>query len=89
MLESFIITEDIFSTFRYNEKNKIFIIINLILGVFFVIVTILIFLFIYFIYKYKQIENSFLNFIGILPAKFIVDDESFYKAIFKFGQYFY
>ena len=89
MLESFIITQDIFSTFRYNEKNKIFIIINLILGVFFVIVTILIFLFIYFIYKYKQIENSFLNFIGILPAKFIVDDESFYKAIFKFGQYFY
>ena len=89
MIESFLLTQNMFESFRNDEKRYIFVVVNLILGIYVVLLVILISLFVYFIYLYKKVENSFLNFIGILPAKFIADDESFYKAIFKFGQYFY
>ena len=89
MLESFLVTQKAFEMFRCNERKTNYIAINVIMICYIIIYVILISFAIYLIYSYKKIENSFLNFIGILPAKFIVDDESFYNAIFKFGQYFY
>ena len=89
MLEAFLLSQKAFEIFRNNEKYNIYTIINVIMAFYFVFFIILTICFIYFTYSYKKIENSFLNFIGILPSKFIVDDESFYKAINKFGKYFF
>ena len=89
MLESFLITQKAFEIFRSDERLVIFRIINIILAIYVIFYLILIVCIICMINSYKKIENSFLNFIGILPAKFIADDESFYNAIFKYGQYFY
>ena len=89
MMESFLLTQNAFEVFRNDEKNSIFKSIFIILVIYFIVMIFLIIIIICLIYSYKKEENSFLYFIGILPAKFIVDDESFYKAIFKFGQYFY
>ena len=89
MYNSFILTQTIFKDFRNKEKasvNKSILINLFIYSIFFVF---LIIFSIYIIYDYKNVENSFLNFIGILPDKFISDDEDFYKSIFKLGQYFY
>ena len=44
---------------------------------------------IYYIYSYKNVINSFFNFIGIMPAKFITDDDYLYKTILKLEQNFY
>ena len=89
MLESFLITQKAFEIFRSEEKKSIYTVINIIMVLYLFIFIILTSFLVYLIYAYKKIENSFLNFIGILPSKFIVDDETFYNAIFKFGQDFY
>jgi len=44
---------------------------------------------IYFIYEYKITINSFFNFIGILPTKFIFDDDNLYQSILKLEKDFY
>lgn len=55
--------------------------------VFFFIVLLVIALCCYFIYSYNKVGNSFWNFIGILPNKFISDDEAFYDSIIKLGEH--
>ena len=88
MVESFFKTKDYFESFGQDEKIYIYKIIGSITISYFIINIILIILFIYYIHGYKKVENSFLNFIGIFPSKFIADDENFYKSIFKFGEYY-
>ena len=89
LLESFLKTQNIFEVFRVDEKkymfqkNKIYIIIFGIIYFFFLIFMI------YYIYSYKNVINSFFNFIGIMPAKFITDDDYLYKTILKLEQNFY
>ena len=89
MLESFLLTQTIFDDFRNDEKQAIYKKNDIILFFYFIFYLIMIICLFCFIYSYKKTENSFLNFIGILPSKFIFDDESFYKAINKLGEYFY
>ena len=51
---------------------------------------VILFLFmLYFVYKSKDIFNSFMNFIGILPVKYLLEDPDFYKEILKLEQYIY
>ena len=89
MLEAFLMTQNIFEVFRNDEKLFIYSKLTYIFMIYIIFYSILVICSIYFIRNYKKIENSFLNFIGILPDKFIYDDEDFRKAIFKLGQYFY
>ncbi len=89
MLESFLKTQAIFDDFRIIERNYIFTKNNIILALYYIFYIIIIIFLIIFINDYKKTENSFLNFVGILPSIFIFDDESFYKAILRLGQYFY
>ncbi len=44
---------------------------------------------IYFVYKSKNIFNTFMNFIGIFPVKYLLEDSSLYKEILKLEQYIY
>ena len=44
---------------------------------------------IYFIYNFNYLFSSFLNFIGILPIKFLSEDKHFYYEIVKFGDKYF
>jgi hypothetical protein len=46
-------------------------------------------LLLYFVYKSKYIFNSFMNFIGIIPMKFLLEDPSFYKEILRLERFIY
>ena len=89
MLGSFLKTQKIFEVLRKDEKsyiykiNRIFLIIFCAIYLFFVIG------WVYYLYSYKNVINSFFNFIGILPGKFIADDEYLYKTILTLEQEFY
>ena len=89
MLKSFLKTQDIFEIFRNDEKANIFKINKIILVIFCVINLFLLICMFYFIYVYKNVINLFFNFIGIMPAKYITDDEYLYKTIIKLEQNFY
>ena len=89
MLLSFLKTQDIFDVFRNNERINIYIIGGTILLVYYILFIIIIISIHFLIYKYKNLINSFFNFIGILPTKFIFDDENFYKTIIKLENDFY
>ena len=43
----------------------------------------------YFLYKAKYIFTCFMNFIGIIPSKFLIDDASFYRDIIRLERYIY
>ena len=89
IFNSFLITKDAFSVFRDDEKNYIFNIQKAITIVYVVFILLVIILCCYYIYSYKKEGNSFWNFIGILPNKFISDDESFYDSVIKLGEILY
>ena len=89
IFNSFLITKDAFSVFRDDEKKYISIIQKTITIAYCLFLLLIISLCIYFIYIYKKEGNSFWNFIGILPNKFISDDENFYDSIIKLGELLY
>ena len=89
LLESFLKTQNIFESFREDEKKYIFKIYKIVLCAFSVVYIILLIVMIYSIYKYKNITNSFFNFIGIIPSKFIADDDNLYKTLLKLEQNYY
>ena len=89
LLESFLKTQNIFENLREDEKKYIFKIYKIVLFSFSVVYIILIMVMIYLIYKYKNIINSFFNFIGIIPSKFIADDDNLYKTLLKLEQNYY
>jgi hypothetical protein len=89
MLFSFIKTQEIFESFRKDEKRYISQINRNILIAFIITYFFLTMLLIYLILSYKNVINSFFNFIGIIPTKFIVDDSNLYKSIIKLKQKFY
>ena len=88
LLNAFWKTQDIFEVFREDKKDDILKINNILL-VLFIIIDMVIFSFlVYFIYSYVAVLNSFLNFIGILPSKFISDDEALYQNIIQLQEYY-
>ena len=89
IFNSYLINRECFAVFREDEKNNI-IKIQLQISIVFIIFDILIILLCcFFIYNYKKKNNSFWNFIAILPDKFISDDENFYDSIIKLGELLY
>jgi len=89
LLKSFLKTQDIFKVFRNDEKLYIFDFLQKTLIIYCLIYIFLLLSMIYFIYEYKNTINSFFNFIGILPTKFIVDDDNLYQLILKLEKDFY
>jgi len=89
MLKAFIKTQEIFKVFMNDEKIYILNYLERILFNYCIIYIFLLVSMIYFIYEYKNTINSFFNFIGILPTKFIVDDDNLYKSIIKLEKKFY
>lgn len=52
-------------------------------------VFILFWLLYYFVHKSKYIFNTFMNFIGILPVKFLLEDPALYKEILRLERFIY
>jgi hypothetical protein len=86
---SYLIVDDIFKSFRSEKLNSIIIALKILLVSYIFICHILSAILIYFVHSYRNIFSSFLNFIGILPAKFIYDDDYLYKTILKLEKEFY
>jgi hypothetical protein len=86
LFKSYMKTVEIFEDFRLSKlksTRKIFygILYGYIIGT-----VILFFILLYFVYSSKYVFNSFLNFIGILPVKYLIEDELLYKDILKLEQ---
>ena len=78
--------KNIFLEFR-EEKLSVIVKLNKFILILYIIITIIISIFfIFFISSFRSTFNSFLNFIGIIPEKYIEEDNNMYKAIINYGQ---
>ena len=75
----------IFINLREEKLSKIYTIINYILIIYIFLLVILSIFFKNFIYKYEHVFISFLNFIGIIPEKYISEDDDICKTIINDG----
>ena len=89
LFKSYMKTVNIFYDFRVSKLNstkKIFygILYGYIAGA-----IVLFFILLCFVYSSKYVFNSFLNFIGILPVKYLIEDDILYKDILKLEQHIF
>jgi hypothetical protein len=89
LFKSYMQTVEIFRSLNQDNLLKIYDIYKAIMIGYICFVLILFCLLLYFVYRSKNIFNTFMNFIGILPAKFLVEDPGLYKEILKLEQYIY
>ena len=82
-------TDSIFKVFRYEKLQNIQKTIRIIIYIYLIIIFILFCFQVYFVFNFNNLLSSFLNFIGIFPTKFLINDEHFYNAIIKFGDKYF
>jgi len=82
---AYLLVDEIFKSFRSEKLNSIIKLLKLLLILYILVCNILSAILIYFVYSYRNIFSSFLYFIGILPSKYLSEDENFYKEIIKLG----
>jgi hypothetical protein len=82
-------TSNIFTEFRNEKLNKITKKIRITLIVYIIITIILFILQVFFVYSFNYLFSSFVNFIGILPTKYLSEDEIFSHEIIQFGDKYY
>ena len=81
--------EKIFNNLRSQELENILFLMKIILIIYAIVTCILFCLVVYLVNYTKSLLISFLSFIGILPFKYIIEDEKFYKEIISFGNSFF
>jgi len=89
LVKAFDMTYDILVVFRQQKLDSIIKHMRIILIIYLLISLFLFSLMIYFVYNFNALFNSFLNFIGIFPPKYLYEDENFYKEIVKFGEKYF
>jgi hypothetical protein len=82
---AYLVLYEIFVDLRSEKLSSIIKLLRMILIGYIILFNFLVLIFIYFIYYNAEILNSFLNFIWILPVKYLSEDENFYKEVIKFG----
>ena len=82
-------TGNIFTDFRSEKLDNILKLLRILLYIYIVISLILFCLLFYFVYSFNHLFSSFINFIGILPLKYLSEDENFYNGIAKFGEKYF
>ena len=82
---AYLVLYEIFVDLRSEKLSSIIKLLRMILIGYIILFNFLVLIFIYFIYYNAKILNSFLNFIWILPVKYLSEDENFYKEVIKFG----
>ena len=86
---TYLILDEMFNELRSEKLNFIITLLQLILFSYIAISIFLSLIFIFIIYGYKNMFNSFLNFIRILPTKYSLEDEKFYKEVIKLGSNYF
>ena len=89
LLKAFNRTIYLFIDFHDETLKSIFAIMTNILYGYSVLSIVLFIVLIYFIYNSKNLFNSFLNFICIVPPQYIYEDENLYREIIIFGNKYY
>ena len=82
-------TAMIFTDFRSEKLNHILRFFRILLYIYIIISFALFCLLFYFVYTFNYLFSSFINFIGILPLKYLSEDENFYNGIAKFGEKYF
>ena len=86
MFESYLQTYKIFNVLRDVKLEKIKNSFNTILYCYLVGSIILLFILLYFVYESKYLLNSFLNFVGIFPVKYLMEDNNLYHETLALEQ---
>ena len=81
--------ESCFKLLRKEKLNAINKIMRFILIIYLIISIFLFVLLLYFIYSYKNVFNSFIYFVGIIPHKYLSEDKNFYREVTHFGNRYY
>ena len=89
LLLSYLKNEEIINNLRIDETHYSTSLALKIIIIYFVIYLILFIFLFYFIFMYKYTYNSLFNFIVVLAAKFISDDEHFYHKIIELEKKLY
>jgi len=88
MFGAYLQTQNIFKEFRIDERSYMINGNKIILLIFCIIYIILFIFLLCYIYSYKEFTCSFLSFIGIIPSKYIADDNEFYKKVLCLDPYY-
>jgi len=82
---AYLVLYEIFVDLRSEKLSSIKKLLRILLIGYIILFNLLVLLLIYLIFYTNKIFNSFLNFIWILPVKYLSEDENFYKEVIKFG----
>ena len=89
LFKSYIETYKIFDILRDVKLDNIKSSFDIILYCYVVLCIILLLIMLYLVNESKYLLNSFLNFVGILPVKYLIEDENFYQETLRLEQNVY
>ena len=82
---AYLVLHELFVDLRSEKLSSIKKLLRMLLIGYIILFNLLVLLFVYLIYYTNKEFNSFLNFIWILPVKYLSEDGKFYKEVIKFG----
>ena len=83
LFKAYMKTVDIFQIFRESNLKDMKQIFKMICYIYVIGCFLLFFIMLYFVYSSRYVFNSFLNFIGIIPVKYLMEDDTLYKDVLK------
>ena len=89
LFKSFIETYKLFDILRDAKLDKIKSSFDIILYCYVVLCIILLLIMLFLVNQSKYLLNSFLNFVGILPVKYLIENEKFYQETLRLEQKLY
>jgi hypothetical protein len=89
LFQSYMATVQIFRSLNSDNLQQIYLTYQSLMIGYICIVVLLFGFLLYFVYRSKSIFNNFMNFIGILPAKYLIEDAELYREILKLEQHIY
>ena len=89
LFKSYIETYKIFDILRDVKLNNIKSSFDIILYCYVILCIVLLILLLFLVNQSKYLLNSFLNFVGILPVKYLIEDENFYQETLRLEQNVY
>ena len=83
LFKAYMKTVEIFKSFRETNLKTMKKTFKMICFIYVIGSFLLFFIMLYFVYSSRTVFNSFLNFIGIIPVKYLMEDETLYKDALK------
>ncbi len=83
LFKAYMKTVEIFKNFRETNLKSMKKTFKMICYIYVIGSFLLFFIMLYFVYSSRTVFNSFLNFIGIIPVKYLMEDDTLYKDVLK------